>query len=259
MSRKVVVPVFVTVFILAVVSSYVQAADSFSIAPPPIVAPTFEEGKTEGKARFTYLSMKGNGMDFIGGGVDVIGRKAFSGDLAGDGQAGLFVLGGDIDAGGATKSTLTFMNMLFGVNGEYLAHKGDTFSTLLFAGPNMTFMFGSYDYTYGCGVTTTCTDTATLTGYLFGLQAGIQFGINAGDFSIDPFAMAATQSGSMTTSTSFSDNTVTIDSFTTTSFGVDITYKPWNMSLSAILQEAAKQKDDKEGMKTTIYQISWRF
>lgn len=255
MSRNTVVSLIVAVLILAVASSYARAADSFSITPPPIVAPTFEEGKTEGKARFTYLSMKGNGMDFTGGGVDVIGRKAFSGDLAGDGQAGLFVLSGDVDAGGGTKSTMTLMNMLLGVNGEYLAYKGDTASTLLFAGPNMTFMFGSFDYS--CGPS--CTDTATLSGYLFGLQAGIQFGINAGDFSIDPFAMVATQSGSMTTSTSFNDTTVTIDSFTTTSFGVDITYKPWNMSLSAILQEAAKQKDDNEGMKTTIYQISWRF
>ena len=259
MYPKAAVSFLTAVSTLVLVSSFAQAGQSFSITPPPIVAPTFEEGKTEGKARFTYLSMEGNGMELTGGGVDVIGRKAFSGDMAGDGQAGLFVIGGDIDIGTGTKTSTTFMNMLFGVNGEFLAIKGDTFSTLLFAGPNLTFILGSSEYTYTIGGNT-YTDTMTLTGHLFGLQAGIQFGISAGDFSIDPFAMVMSQSGSMTMSTSYGDTTTTIDPYTSTSFGVDITYKPWNMSLSAILQEAAKQQEsDQEGMKTTIYQISWRF
>jgi hypothetical protein len=257
MSKKVAVSLLVSALMVVAVSSFAEAAQSFSITPPPIVAPTFDEGKTEGKARFTYLSLEGNGTEFTGGGIDIVGRRAFSNDLAGDIQGGLFVLGGDMDTGGM-KSSTTFMNMLFGVNGEYQAYKGDTFSTLLFAGPNMTFMFGSFDSTYQI-MGNTYSDTTTLTGYLFGLQAGIQFGVNAGDFSIDPFAMAMTQSGSMTSSSNAGDTTVTIDAFTTTSFGVDITYKPWNLSLSAILQEAAKQKDDKEGIKTHIYQISWRF
>lgn len=233
---------------------------SFSITPPPIVAPTFEKDKTETKVRFTYVSLSGNGMDFSGGGIDGIVRKGFSDNFAGDLQGGIFVLGGDIAAAGGAKQSVTFMNMLFSANGEFQAYKGDVFSTLLFAGPNMGFMAGSMDYTYVCGVTTTCTDTMTLATSLFGLQAGVQFGIKAGDFSIDPFAMVMTQQGSTTVSTSFSDESITIDPYTTTSFGVDFTYTPWNMSLSAILQEAAKQSDkDEEGVKTNIYQLSWRF
>lgn len=237
--------------------------NSFSITPPPIVAPTFEAGKTEGKVRFTYLSMEGNGTEFTGGGVDAIGRKAFSGSFAGDFQGGLFVLGGDMATAptSTTKISTTMMNLLFGVNGEFQAYKGDVFSALLFAGPNTTFLFGTYDMTIPCGLTATCTDTITVTGNLFGLQAGIQFGISLGDFSFDPFAMISSQSGSMTSSSSYGGSqTVTIDAFSTTSFGIDITYKPWNLSLSAILQEAEKQSNkDKEGMKTSIYQISLRF
>ena len=72
--------------------------------------------------------------------------------------------------------------------------------------------------------------------------------------------MVMSQQGSTTVSTSFSDTSVTVDPYTTTSFGLDITYTPWNMSFSAILQEAAKQADeDEEGIKTNIYQLSWRF
>ncbi len=232
---------------------------SFSITPPPIVAPTFEKDKTETKVRFTYASLSGNGMDFSGGGIDGIVRKGFSDNFAGDLQGGIFVLGGDIAVAGSAKQSVTFMNMLFSANGEFQAYKGDVFSTLLFAGPNMGFMVGSMDYTYVIG-TMTGTDTMTLTTSLFGLQAGVQFGIKAGDFSIDPFAMVMTQQGSTTVSTSFGDTSTTIDPYTTTSFGVDFTYTPWNMSLSAILQEAAKQSDkDEEGVKTNIYQLSWRF
>ena len=249
------------VIVLAVVALPAAAQQSsFSITPPPIVAPTFEKDKIDSKIRFTYASLSGNGMEFSGGGIDGLGRKAFSDNLAGDIQGGIFFLSGDLAVPGSASQTVTFMNMLFSANGEFLAYKGDVFSTLLFAGPSLNFTVGSMDYTYSCGPTTTCEDTMTMTSYLFGLQAGIQFGIKAGNFSIDPFAMFMSQQGSATVSTSFGDTTTTIDPYTTTSFGLDITYLPWNMSLSAIVQEAAKQADsDKEGIKTNIYQISWRF
>jgi hypothetical protein len=247
---------FIAAAAMVVLAPQANAGNSFSISPPPIAAPTFEEGKTDGKVRFTYVSLSGNGMDFSGGGIDGIGRKAFSNSFAGDVQGGVFFLSGDIDTGGSAKSSTTFVNMLFSANGELQAYKGDVFSMLLFAGPNLNFMAGSMDIPCPIG---TCTDTATITGSLYGLQAGVQFGIKAGDFHIDPFAMIMSQQGSTTVSTSFGDTTVTIDPYTTTSFGLDITYTPWNMSFSAILQEAAKQNEDEEGIKTHIYQLSWHF
>jgi hypothetical protein len=249
------------IIIAAVMTGIASAAhaqqSSFSIAPPPIVAPTFEDGKTDTKVRLTYISLSGNGMDFSGGGIDGIARKAFSNSFAGDIQGGLFVLGGDIDMG-TSKSSTTFMNMLFSANAELLAYKGDVFSTLLFAGPNLNYMVGSMEVPCAFG---TCTDTVTITTSIYGFQGGIQFGIKAGDFSIDPFAMVMSQQGSSTMTDSFGNElTTTIDAYTTTSFGLDIVYLPWNMTLSAIVQEAAKQADkDKEGIKTNIYQIGWRF
>ena len=253
---KTVRSLFIAAAVVFLAPSAHAQQQSFSITPPPIVAPTFEKDKTDTKVRFTYVSLSGNGMDFSGGGIDGIVRKGFSDSFAGDLQGGLFVIGGDIAVPGSAKQPITFMNMLFSVNGEFLIHKGDVFSTLLFAGPNMSFMVGNMEYS--CGPS--CTDTMTMTSSLVGLQAGIQFGIKAGDFSIDPFAMIMSQQGSTTVSSSFGDTTTTIDPYTTTSFGVDLTYTPWNMSLSAIVQEAAKQSDkDKEGVKTNIYQLSWRF
>jgi hypothetical protein len=250
---------FIAAAAMVVLVPSANAGQSFSITPPPIAAPTFEEGKTDGKVRFTYVSLSGNGMDFSGGGIDGIGRKAFSSSFAGDVQAGLFVLGGDISMPPAGKTSTTFLNMMFSANGEFQVYKGDVFSTLLFAGPNLNFLIGSMDYTYPCGPTTTCDDTMTMTTSLFGLQAGVQFGIKAGDFHIDPFAMIMSQQGNSTVDTSFGSQSITIDPYTTTSFGLDITYTPWNMSFSAILQEAAKQNEDEEGITTHIYQLSWHF
>lgn len=256
MNRAISAFIIVAVAMAVIASAAHAQQSSFSIAPPPIAAPTFEDGKTDGKVRFTYIDMSGNGMEFTGGGIDGIGRKAFSNSFAGDIQGGMFVLGGDIDMLG-TKQSATFINFLFSTNAELQAYKGDVFSALLFVGPNLNLMLGSMEIPCPIG---TCTDTATITTSLFGIQAGIQLGIKAGDFHIDPFAMAMTQQGSSTFSTSFGDTTTTIDPYTTTSFGLDIVYTPWNLTLSAIVQEAAKQADkDKEGIKTNIYQLGWHF
>jgi hypothetical protein len=248
--KKMVQRICMVIGILAISSSLAYAADSFSVAPPPIAAPTFEEGKSDGKVQLTYLTMSGNGTDFKGYGADAVFRKAFSGNFAGDFQTGMFIMSGDMNDGAGGKSSTTIGNFLFGVNGEYQAYKGDAVSVLLFAGPNITLILGN---------TKMGTETDTLSGDLFGLEGGVQLGIKAGDFQFAPFAMIMSQQGSMTVTTAYGDFTTNIDPFVTTSFGMDVAYIPWNVTLSAILQEAAKQKDDKEGMKTSIYQISWHF
>ncbi len=256
--RKMFQHLFIGVAILALSSSVAHAADSFSITPPPIAAPTFEEGKTDSKVRLTYLTMKGDGSDFKGYGADAVFRNAFTGSFAGDLQLGMLALNGNMNTGAGMTASTDFVNFSFGVNGEYQAYKGDTFSALFFAGPNLTLLVGSYKYNYTIG-TTTSSDTATLTGDLIGLEGGVQFGINAGNWQIAPFATIMSQQGSITASTSYGDTTTNIKPFTTTSYGMDITYVPWGLSLSAILQEAAKQSDANEGIKTNIYQISWHF
>ena len=96
MNRAIRAFIFTATAMASMASAAYAQQNSVSITPPPIVAPTFEEGKTEGKVRFTYLSMEGNGTEFTGGGIDAIGRKAFSSNLAGDVQGGLFVLGGTL-------------------------------------------------------------------------------------------------------------------------------------------------------------------
>lgn len=99
-------------------------------------------------------------------------------------------------------------------------------------------------------------DSFDATTSLAGVQVGVQLGLKAGDFHIDPFMMSTSQSGTATISTSFGDYTADIPGFTTTSFGLDILCIPANITLSSILQEAAKQDTD-SGYDVTIFQIAW--
>jgi hypothetical protein len=239
--------------VMAFIAPAAQAQqNSFSITPPPIATPSFEDGKVDSKLGFMVVTISGNGMDFTGGGVDFIARKAFSNTFAGDIQVGMFGMGGDIKTG-TTKESASFGDIYMSLNAELQAIKSGGFSTILFIGPNFSFLGGSSQDTAG--------NTTSISGGLYGFQGGIQLGITAGDFIFAPFAMVMNQQGSITvTPETGPSTTVTIDPYTTTSLGLDITYKPWNLSLSAILQEAAKQTSkDPEGIKTQIIQLSWHF
>src|SRR5574340_211264 len=84
---------------------------NFSVAPPPITSPYFEAGKGEGKFRFTYLTIKGEGMELKGGGFDFVGRSAFSEYLAADIAFGIMFMNADFTfpdpLGGTSTGTMT--------------------------------------------------------------------------------------------------------------------------------------------------------
>jgi len=236
-----------------VMASGGSSGQSASITPPPVVSPDFTLGQDQSKVGLTYLSMKGNGADFMGGAIDYAKRSVFAEKFAGSIQLGVMGVTGDVDAGYNDELTSVLGGLLFGATGEFLAHNGDLLSVLLFGGPNATFLFGNFETSSAYGDDS---DT-TMTGYLIGGLGGIQFGIKLGDFNISPYAYATYNTGSIYLFSDDSNDDQSIDPFLTTSFGFDITYVPWNLSLSAILQEM--DKDDDSGMKTHIYQISKRF
>jgi len=91
---------------------------------------------------------------------------------------------------------------------------------------------------------------------LYGLQGGVQMALRLGDVQVDIFGMADRKRGTQDITKTFSPNTSeSISAFTTTSYGLDLMYVPWGLTLSSILQEAKQREDN--GTKTDIYTISW--
>lgn len=206
----------------------------------------------------TYATIKGDAFDFKGYGINGVSRQAMSNEFAMDVSVGMFILDGSIDLAGLGSMDMTMMSIPFSVNGEYQAIKTPAASLIFFAGPTMSISTGSIDSSYTI-LGTTYSDTITTTTTLFGVQGGGQVSGRLGDFKVSPFAMIQSQSGSSTSESSYGSSTTTdIPSYTTTSFGVDVLYVPWNMTLSSVLQQAAKSGDNEE-VKTNIFQMSFNF
>lgn len=235
--------------ILTAGAAFAAQQSNFSVAPPPIASPYFEAGKGEGKFRFTYLTISGQGMDLTGGGFDFVGRSAFSETFAGDIAVGFLLLNADLAGAG----TMTLMNIPFSANLEVQAYKGDVVSTILFAGPAMIMTPGSFEMTV-MGQTS----TYTIFNFLYGAQAGVQLGVKMGDFTLSPFAMAQNLRGTSSISDDQGNSVDTdIPAYTTTSYGADLIYTPWGLTLSSVLQEAKKADNQTPGFKTHLYTLSF--
>lgn len=266
-------------FGLLATSSSIQAAQSnFSFSPPPIAAPEFSAGKVDRKASATYVGISGTGIDMSGFGGNFINRQANSDTVALDMSAGIFGINGKLNVAAGTKGDFTTVNFPLSIGLEYQAVKDESSSVILFGGPMMSLGVSSLKFssrTTGVGFSMSSSSSTTSNTLLYGLQGGVQGSLNSGDFTFSPFAMFQSQQGSTSATTSASSSTTitgfgttysysttttttSIPSFTSTSFGLDILYRPWNMTLSSMLQEAAKSGNN-EGFKTTIISLSWAF
>ncbi|MDP2167113.1 MAG: hypothetical protein Q8J64_02140 [Thermodesulfovibrionales bacterium] len=249
---------FLTVFFsvaLAISASTAYAQQSnFSVTPPPLASPSFERGQKDIKFGIVGVSVEGEGFELTGGGVNIVPRHAFTDHVAGNLQLGLSALSGET-AIGTFKSDLSFMNMQFGLNLELQPVKAKMASLIFFGGPLLNLGLGSVDYSYSL-FGKTYTDTMNITTTMFGVQGGAQVGIKLGPFHLDPFAMISSQSGTTTVDTSFTSTSSDIPSFTTTSYGADIVFLPWNLTLSSMLQQAAKAGDNEES-DTTVVMLSF--
>ena len=263
-------------YLMLLSSSVYAAQSSFQISPPPIATPEFDAGKVDKKFSATYVGISGTGFDLSGAGVNSITRTANSDMTALDLSFGGFIMSGTM-ASGTSKGDLLVMNVPFSVNLEFQPVKNENMALILFGGPMVSLGLSSFKYqyqyqaitsysplTYGTKTDTMTSSTTTL---LYGAQGGAQLGIKAGDFTISPFAMFQSQQGTSSTTTSSSSSgsgssSISIPAFTSTSYGMDILYRPWNMTLSSMLQEAAKSgsgSNSNEGFKTTIISLSWNY
>ncbi len=258
--RSVIACIIVFSAFFAVLAVDAEAGNSsFSIAPAPLANPVFDAKQTDLKVRATYLTMEAtdpsNKFDLNGFGMDATGRMAFGGNLAANFNIGVMALSGDIGVG-ASKADLTGVTVPFSVNVEVQPYKNDVFNVILFAGPAFSLSSMTIENVpVGVIGMTVIYGDMYVDSLVYGLQAGMQAGFRAGKIHIDAFGMVTSQSGTQDTSTSFSDTSTDIPSYTTVSFGIDLMHEPTGITLSSILQDA--DQGDNKGFKTQLYTLSW--
>jgi hypothetical protein len=189
-----------------------------------------------------------------GYGITAVGRSAFSNQFALDYAIGVISLSGDMGAGKVMK--LDGVSVPISVNLEVQPYKNNVFNVIVFAGPAFSISSMTLDNVPAVFRTTVVHESWTIDSYLYGLQGGVQMGFRLGDVHVDIFGMADRKRGTQDIIKTFSaDTSESISAFTTTSYGLDLMYVPWGLTLSSILQEAKQREDN--GTKTDIYTISW--
>lgn len=239
----------------------------YSILPPPIAWPTYPQGVTYLKARGNTFRLKAAGASFAGGGFDGVVRTAFTDVLASSVQVGLAGMKGDADqvlllSGGGTSvhSDISLGEALLNVNAEVQLFRGERGNLILTAGPMMTLLAGSVDSTFLPGISPgILSDSGSTYTYLYGVQGGVVAGAVFGRFHIDGLAMLHHQQGKSRISWSLlGDASFHVLSSTTTSYGIELVYLPWDLTLSAVVQERSAAGSSR-GFKATLYQIAWTF
>lgn len=239
-------------FLIFITKNVYAGQSNISITPPPIVSPSFTEGKGDVKFGISYLTMEDDGslagtkIDITGAGLNMIARHAFSNYIAGDFSLGVFSTSGDIETSvSTTKQEAANVNL--SLNLELQPFKNDVANLIVFFGPTLTAVNGTMKTT---GLINYSTSYSMA---LYGLQVGAQVGIKTGPVSFIPFIMSSTMQGDMTAG----GYTTNIDAFTTTSYGLEIMFFDV-VSLSSIIQEADKSSSNESGLKTNIYQLSFK-
>jgi hypothetical protein len=254
-------------------SSSVSAVQSnFQTSPLPVSAPEFSTGKLDKKIAATYLGISESGLHLDGLGGNYIVRQANSDTIALDFSAGIFLMGGTMDTGASDGRGIVYAaNVPMSVNYEYQAIQNELASLIFFVGPTINLGISSFKYNFKNAVVTgyvppgtgTVQDTmsTTSTSLLYGVQGGLQTGIHTGSLTFTPFAMLQFLRGSSSTSFSSTNNSgsnsIDIPEFTSMSYGLDVLYHPWQMTLSGMLQEVAKSGNNNEGFKSILISLNW--
>jgi hypothetical protein len=210
--------------------------DSFVITSPPIPWFEYAEGQKDLKLGGSYVSVSGDDISFEGLGVGLFGRYAFNDVVALDAGFNYIYIGGEV---GTTNIDLWMWSIPVDV--ELQLFRTDSFALILFAGVNKTWM-------------TLDVEGVTVDADLFGPQFGAQLAIMFTDFVFTPFFMVQNLSGTATVNGKSYD----VPSTTAKVYGFDIVYKPWNLTLSSVIQQATTTDSDRD-YNTMIISASYDF
>ncbi len=244
----------VVIFILSAFNSAYSQQSNIHISLPPLIDREYREyevGYEYEAVSASYISMSGEMFDSNGIDVNVIYRKAISNTRASDFTLGAALLYGDMNID-------TFERPVSGVvvhgsyNSEYQIMKRTVSSLTLFWG--LPLSFGDFVIENG--------EDATMYNFMAGIQGGAQLGFKTGDFMSSPFVMVLLLGGYMERYNGGvyyeNLNSGSIPLFTSITYGLNIIYIPYNITLSGIIQKTFESGDNKP-INTTIIQLSWSF
>ncbi len=254
-----------------------SGGDSFQISPAPIAHPSYQEGeKPVLKTTGTYISMEGQGLELSGIGFTMNSRtvgKSLERKGAFHTNLGLNVLSGNYQFASEETSSmnfdLTMLNFNFEVGLEYQIIKTEMFSLIGFGGFTFPMFFLFMEGTTNDPVYTNI--SATGSGFLYGFPFGFQAGYSpTPNWTFAPFAvfnwmLGGTTSFTMTIDTisaggaysTESESSSNVDGYFAPSYGMDIIYEPYNISLGMLLQKI-DSGGEAGGIETQTYQVSWR-
>lgn len=205
-----------------------SAADtsvSFTIAPPPAGYPVFEKGHTDYRIGANFVTIDSDFMSITGGGIHGTYRRTYSSRFGTDASFGISALVGDV-------YDTTMMQMSITANAQYLLVNNPSLQFILLGGigGDVSYMTMSMATPLGTLENNTTTSIYSLTG---GIQANIPFN----KFIFSPYGLVKSSSGSASTESDYGTFTADIPTFNSVTIGVDLLYKPWNVSLSSIYQK----------------------
>lgn len=199
---------------------------SFTIAPPPAGYPVFEKGHTDYRIGANFVTIDSDFMSITGAGIHGTYRRTYSSRLGTDASFGLSALAGDA-------FDTTMMQMSFTANGQYLLVNSPSLQFILLAGVGGDVIYSTMSMEVMPGSSMDITTTSSI----YSLTGGIQANIPFSKFIFSPYGLAKTSSGTSSSESDFGTYSADIPTFNSITIGVDLLYKPWNVSLSSIYQK----------------------
>ncbi len=248
--KKNISALFFIILISAISASASQS--NFMISPSPIPWYEFQQGQADIRLGGSYVSVTGetdpatgDKPSIEGGGLSFAGRYAFNNNIAVD------FLYNFVGAGGSLSSNidLEVYLWLWNPNIEFQLVNNEKFKFIVFLGPIWSLASVTlYDYS------TYPTNTLGVTAYMDGIQFGFQASMILKPFVVAPFFLYQKMSGSA----DVNGISVDIPSVTMKSYGIDLIYLPWNLTLSSIMQQVATSGNN-GGYKTFYVSLSYDF
>jgi hypothetical protein len=241
----------VIILILSAFNSAYSQQSNIHISLPPIIDREYEAGHENKEVSASYISMSGEMLDLNGIDVNVIFRKAISNTTASDFTLGLALLYGDMDIDTFERPASVYIAH-GSYNREYQVMKRPASSLTLFWG--LPLSLGDFVIENG--------EVVKMRTLVTGIQGGAQLGLKTGGFMSSPFVMVNLLCGIMERYDGgvYYENLDSegIPSFASITYGLKISYIPYNISLSGIIQKTFESGDNKP-INTTIIQLSWSF
>jgi hypothetical protein len=296
MNRRSVLVILLSLSIVPLQTTKVFAQQTnFSISPPPVAWPYFEEGRSDFAVSGSYISMKADEVTLKGGVLEMKARQAFDGVFAVSAAGGLGGLGGKmpgippsspIYTSGAysyvpyyVQTTGKATAVLLAMNGcldlEVQPIHDDYFGLILFGGLSFNFtqmtITTPYDlivpppYSNAGEHFTGYEDKLTIMSTLYGFQAGAQIDLSVDEnVRVSPFFMITSMQGTASMSdspgaaqASGASYSASIPRTTAYAFGMDIII--FDVSIGTMLQQMQAAGDMNKDTSIIMISASYHF